>query len=216
MANTRAKSIAIMRNWGIASLTELRGRLNRLDPLPLNESGRHLVEAVALETLNCWINLMRGYCLTAVSGGYREDGSRLPKISKARTGTRALTVAIHAQKPNLQARVGPWTYRDEPDWGDASIVAKILFDLNCPVAADFGAAVSLGSSARPDLATFRNYVAHRNRGTALKVRDLAIRYSVDPSLEPLAIPLQIQRLRTQPIMMDWLDDLLTMAELLPS
>lgn len=127
----------------------------------------------------------------------------------------AITFAIHSNRPRLQSKRGPWTHRDEPDWHDPASVSKALNAAGCSNAAGFYAAVSLGTASRTEVLTVRNYVAHRGRNTALKVRTLCPDKAKMHTIDPMAVPLERGPGRPQPLLFDWIDDLSTMVSLVP-
>ena len=127
---------------------------------------------------------------------------------------RSLTRSIRSG-PGSKGSGPPWSSRDEPNWLEAGTVSRLLNVLGCQNEATFNAAVSLGGSVHQDLITYRNYIAHHNRGTALKVRALARARRASPMLDPLELPLQLSHRKPYCLLVEWLSDIHTMMALVP-
>jgi hypothetical protein len=76
-------------------------------------------------------------------------------------------------------------------------------------------ALSIGSSAIEHLTTTRNFLAHRNESTAVKLRRLGRSYGVGTPRDPLAVVFAVGHGRPQRIVEDWLDDIYTIFALFP-
>lgn len=204
-----------LRAWGIRSMTAARVSVETLRA-PLTDRDRAVCALAAVAASNAWRNLLRAYFVCAVNGGRLRGGQRTTTTIVCPNFEDALTFAVHEMRPNHIGRSGPWTHREEPDWSDPGLVASLLVAAGCSIAGDFTTAVSVGSSARQDLATYRNFIAHRNRETALKVRRLGAENGLNDLIPPIDIPLQAARQRPQTLLVDWLDDLWTIVTFLPA
>ncbi len=211
----RASSLHRLQSWALLRFEELHQLASPLS-LPLSKRDQERLGHVAIEATNTWAALMRSYWLCAASPGWRQDGSRVRLSTPLGSHDRAMTFAVHRFRPSLRGQSGPWSPRDEPDWLDPATVSTLLHDSGADIEGGFQAAVSLGGTARQDLLTYRNFVAHRNRATALKVRRLCPDLTRAGSIDPLEIGLQHGRGRPQGLVLDWLDDLRTMCALLPT
>lgn len=211
----RAVSIYRVQTWAIRRFDTLHSQAYPLRP-SLTPNEERILSLVAIESANTWAALMRSYWLAASIHRWRRDGTQVKISASIRSFEDAITFAVHTTKPRLRVSTGPWKKRDEPDWLDPATVSTLLRAAGADIEGGFHAAISLGSTARQDLSTYRNFVAHRNRDTALKVRNLC----PDPSLKRSTSPLEIALLRgpgrPQPLVLDWIDDLRTMCSLLPS
>lgn len=203
-----------LRVWALSTLALRRQEILHLHP-PLSGDERRVVALAALGAASSWAVFLRSYYLSAMTGGVCAGGHHVGNGVGVVDLGEAITFAVHATKPSKVGLAGPWSHRDEPDWTDPGIVARLLAQASATIAPEVGAAVSIGSSARQDLATFRNYVAHQNRDTALKVRALGVQYRVSSGLAPIEIPLQAARHRPQSLLADWLDDLWAIVSFMP-
>jgi hypothetical protein len=208
------RRVPVLVSWGLATFSELRAEVGSVRP-PLSRREATHIGMLALTAVNSWSILLRTYYLASMTGAWLSDGSRAANSVNVHKVDEAITFAVHWARPHLAGQPGPWTYRDEPSWADGGIVAALLSAAGASTAGGFAAAVSLGTSSREELATYRNFVAHANRHTARKMRNLALSLSVDRTLPVIEIPLQWRRHRPQSIFADWIDDLWTMASLFP-
>jgi hypothetical protein len=79
---------------------------------------------------------------------------------------------------------------------------------------DVEAALSIQTRVLIDLPVFRNFFAHRNRGTREATQHVSPRYGIRPRPRPDEMLRSRALGRPQPLIQDWLDDLSTMCELL--
>jgi hypothetical protein len=106
--------------------------------------------------------------------------------------------------------------KDEPAWHDVDMFIHIMNLAGCSTAPGANAAWSIGTSALEHLTIARNYLAHRNRETAVRVRGLTLAYKVNPTDRPEELLLSRGRNRPQMIIEDWRDDLQAVIELMPA
>lgn len=87
--------------------------------------------------------------------------------------------------------------------------------MQCSHLAEIRMAFSVSTRVFDDLPTFRNYYAHRNEESAKKAIYIARRYYVisgaSSPTEALATP---ALKRTQPLILDWLDDMSVVMQML--
>lgn len=208
------RSLPHLRAWGLIALTEFRLRVDDVGR-PLSVAGRKEIGNIALGAANTWNVLLRNYYLASLTAARREDGTRATHALSVTTVDDAITWAVHRKRPGRSSQSGPWTQRDEPDWSNGGWVAAALIAAGASTGNEIAGAVSLGSSSRQELQTYRNFFAHMNRDTASKVRRIGVDKGVDAKIEPAEIPLQRARGRSQSILADWIDDLWTMTSLFP-
>lgn len=170
--------------------------------------------SLAVEASNTWADFLRRYYIASALAGWTSSNQRLSAATHFISEHDAITFAVHTIKPHLTGS-GPWTSRDEPNWLDPGNVSTLLHALGCANEAQFHAAISLGGTAHQDLLTYRNFLAHRNRATALKVRSLARKYRINGLIEPVEIPLQLPIRKSYSLLLWWLYDLQTMVSLMP-
>jgi hypothetical protein len=167
-----------------------------------------------VDTHNALATFMRTYCLSSLAGAYMSNGTRVTANRPIRGHRSALTFAIRTERPRATGK-GPWSHRDEPTWHDPNVLVRILNKAACSNAAGVNAALSLGSNAIEHLTITRNFLAHRNETTAVKLRRLGSRYGVGAPTDPLAVVFAFGYGRPQRIVDDWLDDIFTIVSLFP-
>lgn len=211
---TRYRSLPKLQSWALGRFTELH-QVVRPMVLPLTRDERLSAAHVAIEAGTSWAHLMRSYYLASATRCWMAHGLPVTGSSACRRCDDALGSAIVHFKPHLAGGSPPWSYRDEPNWIDPSTVAALLDHFNFSNASDFRSALSAGQGLHERLFRYRNFVAHRNRRTALNVRKLAAESNVGSSLDPLEIPFQRRIGGSQPLICDWIDDMWAIAALLP-
>jgi len=208
------RSLPHARRSFLARMSGLRGIAQTLS-LPTTSEDRRLSFWVAIESANCWASFLRRYYILSATGARDRGGVRISSNQDLKSEEEAITFAVNILRPRRASAGPPWVARDEPDWLDPGNVSRLLNSLSCSNSAGFNAAVSLGTSARQDLLSYRNFVAHRNRLTALKVRAVAARSSVYQDLDPVDLPLQRTRRSANTLLVDWIGELETMISLSP-
>jgi tRNA uridine 5-carbamoylmethylation protein Kti12 len=93
---------------------------------------------------------------------------------------------------------------------------RILNMAECSTAPGANAAWSIETNALAHLTIVRNYFAHRNRDTALRVKRLRSTYRIGSTTRPEELLLARARDRPQMVVEDWLDDLTVAIELMPA
>jgi hypothetical protein len=182
---------------------------------PFSHDDALVASLLLIEVANTWQSFMRRYFLTSAVGGLLAFGGAVSGSGMSRSGSEALDRAVLFNRPNAVKSARGWDYRDEPNWMDPTIVSRTLHHLNLSNASGFTSAMSAGSGSYDRLYSCRNFVAHRNRGTALKVRQLARNEGVRHNLDPLELPHLPGRARPQSLVCDWLDELIAIVELVP-
>ena len=79
----------------------------------------------------------------------------------------------------------------------------------------FLTALGAGTGANENLLTFRNFVAHRGRATALKVRKLVRSAGLMSAADPIELPFYRAPKRPISIFTTWIVELRSIVELLP-
>lgn len=142
------------------------------------------------------------------------SGGRVTTKTAIRGHRSALTFSVKTERPRKTGN-GPWKHRDEPTWHDPNVIIRILGKAGCSNAKGVNNALSIGSKAIEHLTTTRNFLAHRNETTAVKVRRLGNHYGVGTRGDPLAVVCAFGDGRPQRIVEDWLDDIYTIFSLFP-
>ena len=203
-----------LERWARQRVHRLRRQVNGLRS-PSNSGNRPLVAWSIIELHASWATFCRLYFLSSAS----QARTRTGRVTSSLTGLYQidpLTFAVHQERRHLRHSNGPWSSRDEPTWHDVNVFLRLLAKAGCSNALDVATAISLGSSTLQDLTTYRNFAAHKNVDTALKVRRMQFSsYSIPRQIDPLDFPLVVAVGRSQSIVEDWLDDVDTIVSLLP-
>ena len=163
---------------------------------------------------NAIATFLRCYCLSSLSGAYTANGRRVKATPPIHGHRSALTFAIRTERPRTTG-TGPWKHRDEPTWHDPNVIVRVLNSAHSSNASEVSSALSIGSEAIDHLTTTRNFLAHRNESTALKLRRLAPYYGIRAPEDPLAVLFAFRRGRPQRVVEDWMDDIFTIFSLFP-
>lgn len=211
----RARSLPYLVRWAARRFREFEYLADQLSP-PFSSEESNRVRYIALEASNTWALLMRNYYLASATGAWLADGTRVHGPGIKRRVGRALTASVHVVNNRLRDRNGPWTHREEPNWVDPRIIRRLFSEHGLSNAAGFTRALARGTGASRRLITFRNFVAHRSRESAVRVRLMIRRLGIISAADPIELP--FYRLPRRPVtaVTDWLIELRDIVELLPS
>lgn len=182
---------------------------------PLSDIEEQRSTRLLLETANTWQTLMRKYYLVSATGGYLSSGARVNGPGVMHSINDALDAAVFLFQPRALKPPSGWTHRQEPNWLDPNIVARALANLSLSNYLGFTRALAASTGSYQPIYTCRNFVAHRNRETALKVRSLVRKYGVAPRADPSELPHLPAVGRPQSLISDWIDELIVVVEELP-
>jgi len=168
-----------------------------------------------LEVANTWHVFMRRYFVVSATGGRLASGGTVTGPTIYGSGSDAIDAAVLFVGGAKAKPSAGWRHRDEPNWMDPTIVSRALGHLSLSNALGFSGAMSAGSGTYEKLYTCRNFVAHRSRGTALKVRRVARSEGVHRNADPAELPYFPAVGRPQSLICDWVDELRTIIELVP-
>jgi len=144
---------------------------------------------VVVEAHSLWSSYCRSFYLSCAFAARDRTGTHvLGRHAAYATEQDALTRAIYAVKPQYQqaGRTGPWTPYDEPAWADPLVFGRGYRTWR-PLTWEPFAAPLLPGRALNQLATFRNFYAHRGIVAARKVQRLATSYRLHTSLHPTGL-----------------------------
>lgn len=207
------KSLPRLTSWILRHVNERQREMTdllRLQRSPVASD----VSFTIIDIHNALATFLRSYCLSSLTGAYKANGNRVRVMTAIQGHRSALTFAIRTERPKI-AGTGPWKHRDEPTWHDPNVIIRILNRAGCSNARGVSGALSIGSSAIEHLTTTRNFLAHRNESTAVKLRRLGRSYGVGTPRDPLAVVFAVGHGRPQRIVEDWLDDIYTIFALFP-
>jgi hypothetical protein len=179
------------------------------------------VTTVVLELYNCWYSLSRSLYLSSAFRAREPGGGRVQLLAVpcARTVDEALGHAIRRNKPAVFARrKPPWTWADEPSWASSKVLLDSLDEIGASNLPTVSAALSIPVATIDNLAPFRHFFAHRGRDTVRRLRPLVSPYAISPTLRPTealcAHAGGAGGLRPQPLLVDWVDDVVNVVSLL--
>ena len=168
-----------------------------------------------MELDNLWVVTARSFFLSVAYSGRDAHGNRvqLSKKPKANNADEALTHAIRRcrgakYKPGSN---GPWTWRDEPLWWQPNTLLNSLDEIGASNYQQVSNAMSASPRAFSHLHTFRNFYAHRSRGTrdevVISLRRLQFPTTHTATNALTSRAFQNGRRRPQELIFDWLDDI---------
>lgn len=145
------------------------------------------------------------------------DGEGQPltlEIEPCRTTSEALGHAIRKCKKDVyddKNGAGPWDWADEPAWGRTR---NLLVSLEAIGASNYGrvsSALSLAPKLFPYMHTLRNFCAHRSLDGRRQAEGVVRAYGFPTTHTPtqaLVSPAKVLGgVRTQPLILDWADEL---------
>lgn len=201
--------------WAIKRSTRL---LSATSPPSASLSTEERITFAAVNLLNCWANFQRTYFICCLLG---VKSSAHKKIVSNQTGiittpNDAVGKAILHFKPNRTPRSnGIWDTRDEPTWHDANTLLNLSSTFSFSNDSDIQTAFTFGFTAHKNLVVFRNYYAHKNRGTRSKAQAIAVNYLIPQRLHPTEILLATPSSSpSMSLIQLWIEELTQTVELL--
>jgi hypothetical protein len=168
-----------------------------------------------VEAFNCWFGFARSLYISSAMGARDGVGRRvrLTNVGRPRTTDDALAHAIRRRGHANPRRPGPpWRFNEEPAWASASVLLDVLDEVGSSNRPDVTRGLGLPTSVLAHLPTFRHFFAHRGGDTIRLARAIALPYGISPVLAPTQILLShastVSGRRPQPLLLDWIDDLL--------
>jgi hypothetical protein len=209
----RARSLRKLRLTLGGRLGRLEKRLNDARALTNRTERDVAVAYVAIEALNVWAMFSRSFYLSCGFGA-RTERKRTIAVTVGATADHlglAITKYKKSAKPNA---AGEWHRRDEPAWHDPNVLMTVCANLGCSNQTAIEASFSLQQKVFNDLPVFRNFFAHRNRGTSIAARNIAPHYTLPSSLTPTEILLSVSPGTSTSVLLGWLDEISITAEFL--
>lgn len=156
-----------------------------------NHSQRELlISPLVINSLNTWSLFIRTYYICCLLGARRSNGIYVSphSISKPTSINQAIGLAIPLfNRKAAPSSSGSWDTRDEPKWYDSNTIIKISEHYDFSNSSDIKTAFSFGFTAHKNLVVFRNYYAHRNRGTKQKAQNIAAQHGIRTNQHPTEI-----------------------------
>ena len=179
-----------------------------------------MVTHCIVELHNLWIGFSRSLYLSSAFGARDGLGRRiqLEAIATADSVDEALTHAIRRTKPNTYRRGSPpWNWADEPSWGSPKILLDSLDEIGASNRQIVSNGLSTLTSVFTHLPRFRNFYAHRNEDTARGLGGVLMNYGIAADMHAsvaLLVAAQIRGVqRPQPLLLDWVDDVINVISL---
>jgi len=94
---------------------------------------------------------------------------------------------VHCNPTKTPRSNGLWDTRDEPKWHDSGTLLRLAKAYTFSNENHIQAAFTLGFTAHKNLVIFRNYYAHKNRGTQSKAQAVAVQYMLQQRQHPTSI-----------------------------
>lgn len=212
---TPRKKLLYLKTTGCRKIRKLEKKTVYALTLPASER-EALISYVVIESLNTWSNFLRALYLSFTIESKSTKGKKVIVIPAISNFNDAIGKAINCNRRNPLAPPfsGEWGRRDEPKWYDLNIFVRSCNEINCSYMPDINVALSIGTRAYVDLPIIRNYYAHRNNSTSLKVKNLASSYGISQLLSPTEILCAYPIMAFRPLILDILDDLYISMELL--
>jgi hypothetical protein len=211
----RSRSLPRLVRWAVQRFDEFEHLADQLRT-PFSRADANTVRYLAIEAVNTWALFMRSYYLASATGAWLADGTRVTGPGVQGDQGRALTASVLAVNRGLRRRGGPWRQRNEPNWMDPAIINRLMTANGLSNARGFTNALGIGTGANFRLITFRNFVAHRGRESAVKVRRMIRQVGIRSSSDPLELP--FHRIPGRPVtaITDWLIELHSIVESVPN
>lgn len=205
----------VLREMAHSRLARLRAdAVSATASLP-SRSAKHAIAVTTIDLLNSWAGFAKFYALSCIMNPRRVGGGRVGVSVGGLDFNGVIGVAVrHYKRGATPLADGSWHRRDEPAWHDTAVLTNLCATLGCTHLSDIQAAVSLGSRVFEDLPVFRNFFAHRNRGTATAARLIAPHYSIPSHRHPLSILATPPAGRPNALLVDWIDDVHVTIDLL--
>jgi hypothetical protein len=166
-----------------------------------------------VETQNAWSNFVRAFYLSCIFEAKPCTSKRISHGAGAPDLNAGIGIAVQMVRPYSRPKSnGSWDRRDEPPWHDPNILLGLSSRITCSHDSELQAAFSMGFTVFRDLPVFRNFFAHRNAATAAAAANIASSYGIPSSLGTPAILLTNPYGRFQPLLFEWMDELLFTAE----
>lgn len=177
------------------------------------EQDRSLTWAT-IELLNLWSEFCRAYFLSCLLYARLESGIRVTHTSGAGYNFEQAIGSILRSSSRTVPAAGKLTRRNEPTWHDPSSLITGS-NLGMSHLSQVQEALSIGSQVFSHLPVCRNFYAHRNEETALRVLRLGqSSYSIFGRTHPSQVLISPAYGRPQSLILDFVDDLWATIELL--
>jgi hypothetical protein len=195
----------------IKRLQRLRFLYSKINTNVIPSQKQILMSYLLIDLLNTWAQFNRHFYLSCILEPKTTNGNKVSSLISIRVGKTPqdaiglLIQSIHPRKNPPSS--GVWHRRDEPNWHDINVIFSGCNLLNTSKSGDVNSTLSFNFPVFKDLAVFRNYFAHKNQSTENAAKLIAPKYLISPLLNPLEIAMSVPPGRTNPLFIDWIDEL---------
>ena len=209
------KSLIKLQKVAIKRLTRLEQLSTNILSISSNRELETLFTYITIETLNTWSNFSRSFYLSCALSAKTVSGRRITISTTIANFNDAIGLAILECKPSATPNIaGIWHRRQEPTWHDPTVIMRICNHIGCSNITQIQSGFSGGLTVFNNLPTFRNFYAHRNQQTEYAAMQIASRYGISNLLKPSQILLSLPLNRSQPLLIEWIDELILTVEYL--
>jgi hypothetical protein len=159
---------------------------------------------LALELHNCWAGFARAHFLSTVFGVQTLSGRIASARPPATCSTPSDAIAL------ARKFVGA---RREPAWFDNQVYARIASHFNFSNLPSVTQAFSYQTSFFT-LSTVRNYFAHKNEETFIKLHRIGSAIAPSPRHRPDEVFVGVLRASSPPLVIEWIHDAMVMKHLM--
>lgn len=170
---------------------------------------------VVIETQNTYSNFSRNYFLSCTRNPKLISGIKVSCDPSIGSYKSALDTAMKSLRPKTFQK-GNYSRFDEPQWHLPKTLCTSCQEIKCSHITQITNAFSLPVKVFDDLPKFRNFYAHRNDDTIIKPRQIASNWGIPSRQHPTDILSSIPLGRPQPLLIDYLDEMLNVIDLLCS
>jgi hypothetical protein len=169
---------------------------------------KKVVGTITIDALNVWANFSRAYYLSCCLGARSPSNGRITTRIRFTGIEDAIVHATLRCNPRSRPVLGRVVNRrDEPKWHVLSSLLNSCDQVGVSNYTLITASVSIPSRVFQDLLVFRNYFAHKNRGTEAAAIRLAPFLAVSGNLSPYEILVQRPVGRSAPQLKIWIGEL---------
>lgn len=209
------KNLIKLQKTAIKKLTKLEQLSNNILSISSNKEIETHLTYITIETLNTWSNFSRSFYLSCTLSAKTVSGKRISISRTIANFNDAVGLVIPLYKRSATPNhSGIWHRRDEPTWHDPNVIMNICDHIGCSNITEIRAGFSGGLTVFKNLPTFRNFYAHRNSQTEYAAMQIATQYSISNLLKPSQILLSLPLNGNQPLLIEWIDELILTVEYL--
>lgn len=173
-----------------------------------------ILSHIVIEAHNVWTLFSRAFYLSCALSARRISGAAVTSIMPdPKSINNAIDQAMRYLKPHTHGS-SPWPRRDEPAWQAPRNLIALSMNFNFSNFTTITAALSITPRVFDHLKDFRHFFAHRNEDTMQSAMGHSRVYGIAGIRHPNDFIRTYAIGRPQPILVDWIDDLITTIDML--